>query len=272
MLFVAIQLWLAPVLLLQVISAQLPARITAWQFPAFPMEILIIIMSDVKTNMEIQIQMIFMLRLLLPIHHHLVVHLAAEAAVAPSLHQKLTRMVASHIFVTDTVAERTASSVTITWVNPEDARFEKTVVIKSTEAVDPYITYSAMIELGEVVYEGEGTNFIDTEVDEYSDYFYVIFTVDKYNNSSDALLIEKKSGVAKSTETGTGSSGGQSTASAGNGDYSGLKTLAGVSGDVVDKVSRSDAQVVFYYNQRVGLNDTTNRLYLFYFNQEPPQS
>ena len=163
--------------------------------------------------------------------------------------------------VTDISSDRTTEAITISWTNPLDSRFAKTVIIKSSETIDSYMTYNTLLNLAEMVYEDTSDSFTDTEIQKNLDYYYAIFTLDDNNNSSNAVIIEKKSAIIPSEEKKNSDQAGNT--SSGNQDYSNLSNLAGVPSEIVEAVSLSDAQTIHQYNRHIILNKTTNRLYLF---------
>lgn len=74
------------------------------------------------------------------------------------------------------------NKITFNWINPQDGDFIKGVIIRK-EGSEP-----ASISDGQIVYEGSGTSFTDTNVIPGITYYYKIFAADEVPNYSEGVV------------------------------------------------------------------------------------
>lgn len=89
--------------------------------------------------------------------------------------------------------------ISLSWENPTDADFVRTVIIRK-EGSTP-----ASRSDGVKVYEGNGTDLSDVYLENNKEYFYALFAVDLSSNYSAATTISArpKAGATQATEVGT---------------------------------------------------------------------
>jgi len=161
---------------------------------------------------------------------------------------------------------REEDKITLTWENSEADNFEAVVIIRSDDEVLDYLSYDAILELGDKLYEGTEEIFIDTEIEPNLKYYYALFIKYDDDTYSKPLIIQKDKIYNPDEEIIVPelyNSGGTYS------DYSDLKSLGGVKSNIVEIVSFNEGQKIYDQNMQVSLNDTTRRLYDLIVNQSP---
>ena len=88
--------------------------------------------------------------------------------------------------VTDFRAEPGEQQIELTWNNPDFPGFEGVVIIRSD------IEYATSVQMGEEIYRGFGTNYVDMQVADDVLYYYSIFAFDVAETFSAPLFASAK--------------------------------------------------------------------------------
>jgi hypothetical protein len=141
----------------------------------------------------------------------------------------------------------------ISWKNPVSPPFTETVLFRSSIPIPDFFSYLAVKGLCDRIYAGQGESYIDTGLPVNLPYYYILFALDDNGNYSGAVVLEKK--IESSIEPVKPK----------------VNNLAGVSSDVVNQLSRSDAEIVYNYNGTPALapDDNNRRLSLFIIARSP---
>jgi hypothetical protein len=166
--------------------------------------------------------------------------------------------------ISEYTATREEDKITLTWVNPEDD-FESIIIIRSVDEILDYLSYEAILGLGEKLYEGSEETFVDTNIEPNLKYYYALFI--KYADTySKPLVIAKDRIYSPDEETPVPTLyNPEGDAS----DYSDIKSLGGIKSNIVEIISFSEGQKIYNQNTQVSLSNTTRRLYDLIVNQSP---
>lgn len=163
--------------------------------------------------------------------------------------------------VSSATAQRSSSSVSLIWTNPA-ANFTKTIIIRSSEALADFIAFEAAVEAGETIYEGTDQAFSDTAILPNLTYYYYIYT--NYRTKySRPLVFEKAPLIPEAVKDESGQSqAGPEPVSQNQPRYD---HLGGISGDLADRLSLGEAQLIRSSRNFVVLSETARRLYDFLY-------
>ncbi len=153
----------------------------------------------------------------------------------------------------------TAQSATISWRNPNDPSFSQIKILRSTFPIADYHTYKAISGLCDEVYRGTEEIFTDTNLVENLPYYYILYSQNKTDEYSKAVILEKKLGT-NNTDNNEKSSTQSST-----------NTLAGANAQVVNEISLHEAGLVYSFNKAIKPEPGSNsaRLSLFIIVKSP---
>jgi hypothetical protein len=85
--------------------------------------------------------------------------------------------------VIDFVAIPGDEKIDLKWKNPPDSDFKGVRIVKNDKF------YPSNVLDGEIIYEGSGTSFSDTDVENGKRYYYAIFSFDKNGNYSSGAIV-----------------------------------------------------------------------------------
>ena len=85
---------------------------------------------------------------------------------------------------TNVTAESTKSGITVSWENPTALDFDYVRVMRNDDR------FYGSPSIGELVYEGKGTYFTDSNVKTNNKYFYSLYSRDRAGNYSSGSLID----------------------------------------------------------------------------------
>ena len=148
------------------------------------------------------------------------------------------------------IGEETSAS--LYWENPKDSNFSSVIIFRSTIPIEDYFTYGATEGLCDEVYRGKNEEFKDEELAVNLPYYYIIYTQDRFNNYSRAIVLKRE---IKTKEK----------------EKKYPRNLAGADAETVNTVSIHEAGIVYNYNQpaKVKQNSETKRLALFIIVKSP---
>ncbi len=161
---------------------------------------------------------------------------------------------------------RNGDTATLTWTNPDEANFSKTIIFHSDWPIEDYLSYEAIEPFCDKIYEGAEETYLDTDLAENLDYYFILFSSDKSGNYSKAIVIKKlafanDSAVAKKNIDDTGA----------NPQSSETNTLANATSKHVNEVSLHEAGIIYNFNQatKTDPGSNSNRLALFIMVKSP---
>jgi len=163
-------------------------------------------------------------------------------------------------------ADREENKITLSWEDPTDSTFKATIVIRSVDEILDYLNYDAILSLGEKLYEGQDESFVDTNIQPNLKYYYALFTKYSDGTYSKALVIQKDK-IYNTEEEKTIPEIHDSVNNSSK--YNDIKSLGGVSSNIVEIVSFDEGQKIYNRNLKVSLNDTTRKLYNLIVNKSP---
>lgn len=163
------------------------------------------------------------------------------------------------IKISEVNAVRKDGKVTLTWVNPEDDNFDKVIIVKSVLKLEDDTLIKRAQGLAETIYEGTAETFIDTNIIDKMDYYYLIYAIDKDGNS-DLPVLTKVDRVV-SPDLPNNIENGTSFALGKNG-------LFDASSEIVEKVTGDEASRIMNITSRVNLNKVTASIYDRVVNQK----
>lgn len=149
---------------------------------------------------------------------------------------------------------KTNGSVIISWENPVNIIYSKTILFRSSFLIEDYFTYEAVDGLCEKIYEGQDETYTDSGLAENLSYYYILFAEDKMGNYSNAVVLEKESDIKNLEITETK-----------------VNTLSGATSAVVNEVSFNEAGIIYNYNKpvEIELGSESRRLALFIIVKSP---
>ena len=170
-------------------------------------------------------------------------------------------------YVRDTIApaqiselklKREEGFVDLSWTNPQDSDFVKTLIVRSDSELSSYIEARAAKELGSVIYDGDLESYLDESIENNLDYYYYFFTYDEVPNYSRALVMKTSASIQINNQEEATPGGGLNP-----GENSGVKytNLGGVDSSIVEEVSGNEARTVHQYNHFVDMTDVHINLY-----------
>lgn len=92
--------------------------------------------------------------------------------------------------VTFASAVGTDRQVIITWMNPDDSDYVKTLIARKTTAFPSNISNPRNISGATIVYDGINAQFIDTNLNNGQIYYYALFTYDEVPNYSEPVILQ----------------------------------------------------------------------------------
>ncbi len=151
--------------------------------------------------------------------------------------------------ITEFNLERDQEEIYLDWVNPEEDNFKEVVVLRSISEIFEYMDHRVISSLSQEVYRGNEESFTDENLSSDTNYFYAIFGVNENNDYSDPTIIKGVVDKPEEEEEEIPK------------EYKDIKNLAGISSEIVEKVSQAESSQIKSHNQRVGLDDVTIPLY-----------
>ncbi len=147
----------------------------------------------------------------------------------------------------------------LSWTNPLDSSFVKTIILRSTIPIPEYFTYEATAGLCDEVYHEKGENFLDKDLAKNLSYYYILYTQDKSEKYSQAIILEKKI-TEKEIETNQSANSTQIN-----------NNLIGATSAIVNEVSRHEAGLIYNFNKTIEPTPGSNaaRLSLFIIIKSP---
>ncbi len=158
---------------------------------------------------------------------------------------------------------RNGNIAELSWNNPSNTNFSKTIVFSSTIPIEAYFSYEAVDGLCDKIYEGIEETYTDTSLAENLDYYFIFFSSDKTGNYSKAIVIEKK---AYTNDTKTKNTKTENTSSSTK-----IITLANAASKYVNEVSLHEAGIIYNFNKSTSIKpgSNSNRLALFIMVKSP---
>jgi hypothetical protein len=91
--------------------------------------------------------------------------------------------------ISDFKVVRSATSSLLTWVNPTNTDFSKTIIIRSLSKLSATTTLTLAKASGTTIYEGNLKTYLDTSSVPALSYYYHAYTVDKTGNSGFPIIL-----------------------------------------------------------------------------------
>jgi hypothetical protein len=156
--------------------------------------------------------------------------------------------------------EENLDSATLTWENPQDFSFSKTVIFRSSILIEDYFTYEAVEGLCDKVYEGNDETYTDIGLAQNLSYYYVFFSVDKYDGNSKAIVLKKNPVTRTENDNESEIKPQENT-----------RSLVGAPSETVNRVALNEAGIVYNYNKAINSerNKESKRLTLFIIVKSP---
>ncbi len=160
------------------------------------------------------------------------------------------------------IVEGDTKTSIISWENPDVMTFSKSVLFRSNTLIEDYFTYEAVEAFCDKIYEGREESYTDTNLAENLPYYYILFSIDKSENRSEATVIRKNNPKISQEEER------ENPAPPKSGETS---SLVGSPAKRVNEVTLGEAGYVFSYNRTVNevKNDNSRRLALFIIVKSP---
>jgi hypothetical protein len=135
----------------------------------------------------------------------------------------------------------------LSWQNPDEPLFFEVVLFRSAIPIAKYFSYLAVDSLCDKLYAGQAETYADTGLAENLPYYYILFARDRSGNVSDAVILEKKPTTSDKT------------------DLRETNTLANATSEIVNRISRDEAEIIYNYNGKADkeTDDDSRRLSLF---------
>jgi hypothetical protein len=161
---------------------------------------------------------------------------------------------------TEAVITSYSNRAVLSWKNPGSPQFLETILFRSTIPIPDYFSYPAVSGLCDKIYEGREETYTDTGLAVNLPYYYILFALDRTGSSSLAVVMEKKIVAA-----------GESNTSVTDIKNNTVNNLAGATSEVVNQISKSDAEIIYNYNGVPAINpdDNSQRLSLFIIARSP---
>lgn len=169
--------------------------------------------------------------------------------------------------VQNALAERNDNTAVLSWENPKNISFSKTILFRSEIPIADYFTYDAVAGLCDKIYEGQEEIYTDTSLAINLPYYYILFTQDKSNNYSNALVLQVSAAqivddyLTENTEE---------TIKEEN-EPKEQQSLIGAPSNTVNEVTMNEAGIVYNYNGALDIEpgSESNRLALFIIVKSP---
>jgi hypothetical protein len=138
----------------------------------------------------------------------------------------------------------------LSWEDPDDPDFLKTILFRSSIPIEQYFSYQAVENLCDKIYEGAEEVFMDSGLAANLPYYYIFFSQNRSGDHSGAQIIKREPAVKE-------------------GKKQNIDTLADVPSDVANSVSLSEAGMVYNFNGRIEADENSRRLSLFIIVRSP---
>lgn len=150
-------------------------------------------------------------------------------------------------------------SAEISWKNPENPAFSKTILFRSSIPIEKYFSYEAVEHLCDKIYEGDAEFFKAEGLAKNLSYYFILFSVSNSGNYSNSVILQKNPSGKKYQNTNTGN------------DSSAISNLSGANPETVNEVSFNEASTVYSYNKTPEneFSQESNRLSLFIIVKSP---